>query len=118
MEERFHSAAQEGSLADVKKCIAAGVNVEAQTNDGLTALHLASLNSLEIVQYLLQNGKANVETQTNDGLTALHCASANGHLKIVQYLLQNGKANVEAQGNDGMTALHLASCNGHLEVVQ
>jgi ankyrin repeat protein len=45
-------------------------NVEAQTNDGKTVLHFASIyRHLGLVQYLLLSGNANVEAQTNDGWT-------------------------------------------------
>jgi ankyrin repeat protein len=119
LEHRFLTATEQGSLANVKTCIAAGVNVEAKDNNGGTALFYASrYGHLEIVQYLLQNGNANVEAKTNGGMTALHWASDNGDLKVVQYLLQNGNANVEAKSNNGWTALHLASNKGHLEIVQ
>jgi hypothetical protein len=37
LEERFRAAARQGLLADVKECIAAGVNVEAKENEGWTA---------------------------------------------------------------------------------
>jgi hypothetical protein len=34
LEERFRTAAKQGSLADVKKCIAAGVNDQAKDDSG------------------------------------------------------------------------------------
>jgi ankyrin repeat protein len=119
LEERFRYAAQHGLLADVNECIAAGVNVEAKTINGWTALHFASINGhLEIVQYLLQNGNANVNAQKNDGWTALHFASSNGHLEIVQYLVQQCQANVRAVTKNNETPLDVAKQTGKTEIVE
>lgn len=49
---------------------------------GATALHLAaSCGSLDVVQYLLDNG-SEADSTTNDGATASQLAIANGHLAI------------------------------------
>ena len=89
------------------KC--ADVNI--QTNDGDTALIIASFTEqLDIVKILLDKKAVNV--QDKYGSTALMAASISGHMKI-EWLLVDNNANVNIQDNDGSTALSLATQEGH-----
>jgi ankyrin repeat protein len=119
LEDRFREAARVGNLEEVTKCLRQNVNVNASKNAGWTALHSSSYSGhLEVVQCLVQDGKADVEVKSKYEETALHCACQNGHLAVVQYLVRDGKADVEAKRIGGWTALHCASLSGHLEMVQ
>ena len=117
--KQFVMAAYNRNLEEVKKCMRKNVNVNAPYSEGFTALHCASQQGyLEVLQYLVQHGKADVNVKNNYIETPLYVASHKGYLEVVQYLLQHGKADVNVQTNDGFTALYVASQNGHLEVVQ
>jgi ankyrin repeat protein len=129
----------------VRALLAAKVDVDAKTADGVTALIIASQKGhLEVVRALLA-AKANVNVKAaNDpqffptsqklrefqrdllasmnvkpasGVTALMTASQNGDLEVVRALLA-AKADVNAKRTDGVTALMAASLKGHLEVVR
>jgi ankyrin repeat protein len=66
------------------------VDVEAQDNDGCTALHRTAYTGrrVEVVQYLVQNCGANVEAKDDKGRTALHYCSE-GHGSRLKMLLLN-----------------------------
>jgi ankyrin repeat protein len=95
-----------------------GLDVDAQDNDGMTPLLLASQRSSwdvsdfagksdAVVQLLLEHG-ANVNVWNKNGERALHLASQHGRPNIMELLLKFG-ADVDAQDNNGMTPLHSAS---------
>lgn len=63
-----------------------GVDVNAQTAVGFTALHLAAANGdIGLVGVLLRHG-ADVDAQSVGG-TPLHLAAQNGHVRVVNALL-------------------------------
>jgi ankyrin repeat protein len=131
-EAALWKAAEDGDLDQVKSLLQQqNVNVNAQHSEvptaftgnhfrnGWTALHFASqCGHLEVVRYLVQDGKADVEVKIFDRFNALHLASLNGHLKVVQYLLQDGKANLMAKARNGWTVLDVAKLGGKDNVVQ
>lgn len=79
--------------------------------DGVTvlhkALHIYSLNRLEIVQQLIAAG-ADVNAAAKDGRTPLHWACAFNFPQAVPLLLRAG-AKVDARNEDGETPLFSAS---------
>jgi Ankyrin repeats (many copies)/Ankyrin repeats (3 copies)/Ankyrin repeat len=91
-------------------------DVNAQDNDDITPLFLASSHSIylnrdatqsvEIAQLLIGHG-ANVHMQNKNGRTPLHVASECGYLNLVELLLKFG-AEVDARDNDNLTPLSLA----------
>ncbi|KAI2494513.1 serine/threonine kinase [Fragilaria crotonensis] len=85
------------------------VDVNLQSSDGKTALHMASQNGLvEVVRALVQLNNVDVNMMDNDGSTALILASEKGHLEVVRALLKHDGMNVNVQNNDGETALDVA----------
>lgn len=119
-------ATLDGDLKQVKTLIKQGVDINAKSIMGGTALMAASFDGhLEVVKYLISNGADVNAGRTNSGVTALMDASANGHLEIVKYLISKGAdinavVTIETKGVviDNITALMLASSRGHLEIVQ
>ena len=100
----------------VDRLLAAGANVNAANNLGITALGFAiSLGRLDIVNRLLAVGP-NVNSVDNEGKTALMRAVEKGCLDIVNRLLAVG-ANVNSVDNVGKTALMRAAMLGRLDVV-
>ena len=72
-----------------------------KTNDGTTALWIASQNGhKEIVKLLLEKGADINVKQTATGATALLLASQNGRTDVVKLLLEKG-ADVNAKVNGG-----------------
>jgi ankyrin repeat protein len=94
-----------------------GVDVNAASADGSTALHWAShWGDLETVKALLAAG-ANAKTANRYGVTALHEAAVISNLPIMEALLKAG-ANANATYGAGETPLMSAARTGNLPVVK
>jgi ankyrin repeat protein len=89
------------------------------SNDGFTALHLASFfGHLEAARLLLDRGATVSTTASNPmRVTPLHSAAAGGDGRIVTLLLERG-ADPNLRQSGGYTALHAAAQNGDLEMVR
>jgi len=112
----MHALGREDNGEIAKVLLPHGVDGNATTNDGHTALMRASGGGhQEIVNLLLSTG-ANVNATTTFGYTALILASEGGYTEIVNQLIAHG-ADVNAQEADGATSLIFASEKGHGEVV-
>ena len=97
--------------AVIEALIAAGANVQEDTNSGDTPLHLAaSNNEAAVVEALIAAG-ANVQEDEDDDYTPLHFAARNNeNLAVLEVLIAAG-ANVQEDTNSGHTPLHLAAEN-------
>jgi Ankyrin repeats (3 copies) len=87
----FHGAAQAGNLEAVKHFINSGVDVNARTLWGNTALQYAvASHQLEIVKYLIDNG-ANINLKDRRGETALDVAHGTVMKLLLQLLKREGQ---------------------------
>ncbi|CAB9528927.1 repeat domain-containing protein 61 [Seminavis robusta] len=92
--------------------VAAGANVNARNNQGMTPLHRVCSHYTErgadLITFLLGNGAmAELNTQGgSDGRTALLCAVSSGNEGVAKVLLDAG-ARPDARDEGGNTALHL-----------
>lgn len=102
----------------VKSLIEYGAaNVNAQNDDGKTALHIASrAGALNIVCLLLDAG-AQTDIQCLDGTTSLHLAMWKNKSQVVERLIKAG-ANPNLQDQDHWTPLHWGVQNCNLELVK
>ena len=113
------SNAFHGNLNVVRDLLRAGANVNAQLDDGKTALWMASQNGhYLVVRLLLNQNKVDVNAPMCDGSTSLWIASQNGYVEVVLLLLDHNKVNVNARLEDGSTALYVASQNDNAEIVR
>ncbi|KAJ6193133.1 NACHT domain protein [Bipolaris maydis] len=71
-----------------------------------------------ILELLLQAGKANIEVKNSNGWTPLMQAARGGHRDTVEVLLTAGKADVEARDRDAWTPLMEATRGGHRDTVE
>jgi ankyrin repeat protein len=101
------AAAEQGSLAIVQSLLDKGANVDAKSNNGVTALIAAAAKRYpRTVQSLLDNG-ADVDTKDKYGRTALMVAAARGCFAMVQLLLDKGAKVVGTDENKQVLPLLL-----------
>jgi ankyrin repeat protein/tetratricopeptide (TPR) repeat protein len=106
------------SLEVVESVLAAGVDINAQSRRGFTALDTAvQTNQIEMVDFLLQHG-AKSGNRIMLEVTALHIATEVNNIPITKRLLQEKTTEIDAQAAHGLTSLHLASGKGHLNMVK
>jgi ankyrin repeat protein len=117
IDEELIEAAQENNLAEVRRLLSVGADVNAKGNSDWTPLHWACEEGhVQVVIELLQHG-ADIEAKDNNGYTPLHWACFNGHLTVGNELLSRG-AHIEAKTHQGDTPLLRASVGGRLPVVK
>ena len=113
----WFDAARGGDTEKVKALLQSDPKlVQAKTEDGSTALHLAALEGkAEITRMLLAN-QAPVNARGLREETPLHMAMYSGHREVAELLLAS-QADVNAQDSAGETPLHLAARKGYRELV-
>ncbi|XP_037322679.1 receptor-interacting serine/threonine-protein kinase 4 [Pungitius pungitius] len=114
----LHLASWQGHLGIVKLLVKqAGADVDGQTTEGRTPLHLASQRGQYRVARILIELGADVH-MTSAGLNApLHVAAETGHTSTSRLLIKH-QADIHGQNAHGLTPLHLASQRGHLATVK
>ena len=117
-DRNLFQAATYGDIANVRKYLDLGTNIDVKDYRGLTSLQIACARGhLDVVRLLLERG-ANIEAAGESGQTSLILASMEGRLNIVKELLDRG-ANIEAAENrHGSNSLTMASFRGKLDIVK
>ena len=111
------SAALDGETDTVRDLLLHGVDVNARTREGRTALMFAVINMhAATVQTLLEFG-ADVNAQSDLGFTPLILAACSGDARIAQALLDRG-ADVSKTLRSGQTALSHATEHGHNHILE
>ena len=101
LEEAMRQAARVGNADEVRRCLAAGADVDAGPG-GVTALWLAAWeNQIGPMQALVDAG-ADIERSDANGFTPLIAGAYTGSVAAVQFLLQRG-ANARHTASGGMT---------------
>lgn len=89
----------------VRTLMYANVNVNEKNYAGITPLTIAAeKGNMEIIQMLVEDGKAVVNDISSYGITPLISAAAAGNGQVVEYLIAHG-ADVTAKDDLGKTAL-------------
>ncbi len=111
-------AVRSGCLESVDKLIKAKANVDSQDEEGLTALMIASNGGYqEIIQTLVDEGRADVNLCDDRGYSAITFAFENEFEEIVAFLIEKG-ANVDLVSDDKSRALIDFAMNGHIDFVE
>ena len=87
----LHEAARRADIVEVPRALAISkIDVNAQDDDGHTALHTSTEAGHARIVKLLCQKQADPGIEDLSGATALHHATSHGHEEIVRHLLQNG----------------------------
>ncbi len=109
-------AGKKGETRNIEGLLAAGAEVDAKDEKGVTALmHASAEGHIQSVEALLDAG-ADVDAQASDGLTALMVV-ARGKTEIARALLDAG-ADVNAKAQHGVTPLLVAVAMGNTLIVR
>ncbi len=111
-------AARDGDLERVRALIDAGADLDAQGDNGETALNTAILEGHVSVVGLLIDRGADLGARNRGGFTALHAAAYVNAVEIAERLLRKGADVNDQQNKAGGTALSVASEEGHAGVAK
>ena len=118
VEEAFLRAVIRNDQEDITLSLEQGVGAEAQSANGLSALHLAvQYRRLEVARLLLKAGADPEARYPLNGETPLMRAARNNDPDSAWILIKSG-AKVDAQGFSGLTALMVAANHGCFEVAR
>jgi len=114
----LYEAARSGNLAEVKRHLDKGADVDAKDAEGITPLMRAAegSNKLEVVKALLDKG-ADANATNNAGWAPLMWAAYHGNTEVAKALLDGG-ANVNATNKAGHTPLMMAASEGRIKVIK
>lgn len=95
------------------------INLEAQSDRGLTALHLAALHGFASIVSILLDAKVLVNSRSFDGLTALDMAIKNKKKAVIDILLARVEIDVNLRDYRAkLSPLHLAALTDQQKVAQ
>jgi Ankyrin repeats (3 copies)/Domain of unknown function (DUF3471) len=110
--EAFFAAARKGDVAAVKAFLDAGVDVNAKTRYGATALSYAcDKGNLEVVKLLIERGADVNVKDTFYGEDPLGWALSHGHVQVVKLLLDKGATGIDRALMSGVE-------DGNVEIVK
>ena len=121
---KWFDAVKEGNLAEIKRMVEAGQDIEVQDTYSLkqTALGWAAfIGYLYVVEYLVSKGANLYAGDTADVTSAFKSAILGGNIKVIEYLypLYGGKLNLNEQDKrDGETMLMVAAGNNREDAVK
>lgn len=105
-----------GNIKMVEYIIKLGEDINAKSERGDTALHLAIYRDYEEIVKLLISHGANVNIKSDEGETPLHSAAYCYNIEIVKLLLENG-ADPNAQDNKGKRPKDIAKDKNNIKIV-
>ena len=86
----LHLAAMNGNIAEIKRLIDDGADVNAKTEYGQTPLHFAAVNGHTETALALIKAGADINAKQKDGWTPLHFAARQGHTETALALIKAG----------------------------
>jgi ankyrin repeat protein len=111
-------AASKGDIETVRHLLQKDGIMNADDENGFSAIHHASSNGHEnIVAILLSAGVTIDDDTNNEGQTPLHMAVEHNHINVVSLLLSKG-ASFNLKDSSGNSPLHVAAKNGHKNIAE
>ena len=113
---KLHRAVKAGDLAEVKRLIKSGADIDKTNLIRVTPLHMAIIEGHDEIAIHLIKSLADLEKRNMNGQTALHLAAMFGRLPVVKALAGSG-AKLNVKCNRKYTPLRLAKLERKLETV-
>ena len=114
----LQQAAQRGNVAEIRRLVANGRNVNERDANGVAALHVAAANgSVEAMRVLVVELGADKDAKNDAGSTAMHVAAVYGQVEAIKALEQLG-AQLDAQAANEDTPLKISIRAGHHQAAQ
>jgi ankyrin repeat protein len=105
----IQDAAYTNEIAEVRMLLKAGVDPNAENDEGLNALHFALSHGNMACAKLLMRAGARLNPRSDGAYRALYVAVAHGYIPPVKYLLSKGvNPNKKPQLESKWTPLHIA----------
>ena len=98
---------RDATAVDVWDCVTTGADINAQSDEGESPLHMAAINGNSAAVHVLIEAGADINARHKYGATPIHGAAINGNPAVAKKLIDAG-ADVRVRNNDGNTPLHLA----------
>jgi len=119
----WFDAVKQGNLAEIKKRVEAGQNLEAkdEASQGQTALGWAAfIGYADIVHYLVNKGADIRATDRADVYNALKSAVMGGNVEVISYLYEKLKKETDwnARESDGETLFLVGAVDGRYDFVK
>ena len=114
----LHQACELGQTHSVEQLLAQSVDLEAEGEDGLTALTLAALYGHHDACALLLAAGADPAHYDDHGNTALHLGAMRGHGEVVRLLLDHSPQIALMFNREGLRPVVLAAIEGQAECVR
>ncbi|XP_019857636.1 PREDICTED: ankyrin-1-like [Amphimedon queenslandica] len=113
----YFSSSEDNNIDNIIQTLLSwNINVNAQNNNGVTPLMIASAKGYTVVLLLLLD-KADLSISDSKGRTALMHASSNGQSEAVEHLLMIYIADPSVTDSYGSTALCHAAYGGYAEAI-
>lgn len=110
---KLFQAIEQGDLAEARRLLGAGADVNAADENGLRPLHLAKTRDMAA---LLADNDADLNAhERNSGYSPLRRALLEDRRDVARFLIQRG-VDVNAKDNEGFTAMHAAAGMGALDL--
>ena len=118
-ETALNIAIHEGSIEVIKKLVnAPGINLDAKSGGGETALHNAASYGLTDVIEILDKAGVDLESVNTEGFTPLQTAAMYGEVESLRVLSRLGAVMDRVGGRGMATPLIMAVQMGFMDVVQ
>ncbi|XP_078657606.1 tyrosine-protein kinase HTK16-like [Branchiostoma floridae x Branchiostoma belcheri] len=112
------TAAAAGDLVEVQRLLEVGVDVNAQNQQGRTAIQVMQFGHDLIVKELLENGAdPNVRDPGRKGQYPVHDAARGGWDEALKLLFEY-HAELDVKDDEDMTPAHFAAKKGHVRILE
>ncbi|XP_035698981.1 cyclin-dependent kinase 4 inhibitor C-like [Branchiostoma floridae] len=111
------TAAARGDLEEVRRLLAAGVDVNARNQHGMTAIQVMEFGHHIIAKELLENGADPNVRDVETGLSPVHDAARDGWEDTLKLLFEY-HADLDVKDLQDMTPAHLAAEKGHVRILE